>query len=139
MSRPKISPGSFSILIRRLVISSVLGFSLCSRAQKWIQWPQSEGGNGHYYALTTCATNWDAAQELALSWGGHLATITSAKEQKFINQSFLVGKFEHLPLWIGLVDPGVPGTLLNKWRMIFSTTNRFKWVTGEPLSYTFWK
>lgn len=147
MNRPEISdpfhpPLRFDLVrpaLRRLAVLLVFTASLCSRAQNWIQWPRSDGGNGHYFALTTNPTNWDAAQQLAVSWGGHLATITSAKEQNFINRTFLIGKFEHLPLWIGLVDRGVPGTLINKWRMIFSTTNRFEWVTGVPLSYTFWK
>lgn len=137
---PSLHISAISILIRRLVVLLVLTVSLRSRAQNWIQWPRSDGGNDHYFALTTCATNWDAAQKQAASWGGHLATITSAQEQNFINRTFLAGKFEHRPLWIGLVDRSGPGTFTRKWRMIFGTpTNRFKWVTGEPLSYTFWK
>lgn len=128
------------ILIHRLVVLLALTVSLYSRAQNWIQWPRSDGGNGHYFALTVYATNWDAAQKQAVSWGGHLATITTAQEQNFINRTFLVGKFERLPLWIGLFDRGGSGTFTQKWRMIFgSPTNRFEWVTGEPLSYTFWK
>lgn len=147
VSRPAARKDSAAARIRhfpvgalcRLVALLVLTVSLCSRAQNWIQWPRSEGGNGHYFALTTCATNWDAGQQLAVSWGGHLATITSSQEQNFINRTFLVGNFEHLPLWIGLVDRALPGTFRYKLRMILGSTNRFEWVTGEPLSYTFWK
>lgn len=155
MSRPEISdlpretacpafgtsrPNTLATLILRLGILLPLTVSLCSRAQNWIQWPRSDGGNGHYFAVTTSATNWNAAQRLAVSWGGHLATITGAQEQNFINRTFLVGKYERRPLWIGLLDRGGSGAFTRKWRMIFGTpTNRFEWVTGEPLSYTFWK
>jgi hypothetical protein len=51
-------------------------------AQTWIQWSASAGGNNHYYALTPFATNWDAAEQLAVAWGGALATINSSNEQK---------------------------------------------------------
>src|SRR5262245_31957002 len=71
-------------------------------AQNWIQWSSAAGGNNHYYALTPSPTNWLAAQQLAVSWGGTLATITSSNEQNFINATFLTAAFEHLPLWIGL-------------------------------------
>jgi hypothetical protein len=131
---------ALAIFIRRLGTLLVLTVSLCSHAQNWIQWPRSNGGNGHYFALTTNATNWDAAQKQAVSWGGHLATITNAQEQNFINRTFLVGNLEHRPLWIGLVDRGGASALIKKWRTIFGTpTNRFEWVTHQRLTYTFWK
>ena len=63
----------------------------------WITWPTSAGGNGHIYGLTPTATNWLAAEAIAASYGGTLASITSADEQAFINNSFFVGEFEHLP------------------------------------------
>jgi hypothetical protein len=72
-------------------------------APVWIQWSSTRGGNDHWYARTPSATDWDTAEKLAVSWGGTLATITSAQEQYFINNTFLTGDFEYLPLWIGLV------------------------------------
>src|SRR5690242_17895946 len=83
-------------------IAACLAGAHLANAQTWIQWRSADGGNNHYYALTPSATNWTAAQELAISWGGTLATITSSNEQNFISTTFLTGKFEHLPLWIGL-------------------------------------
>src|SRR3954463_1008442 len=47
-------------------------------AQTWIEW---SAGNNHYYALTPSATSWTAAESLAESWGGTLATITTSNEQ----------------------------------------------------------
>jgi hypothetical protein len=132
--------------IPHLVVLVILAFSFSSHAQTWIQWPSTSGGNGHYFALTPYATNWEDAQQLAVSWGGHLATITSAEEQDFINQTFLTNQFEHLPLWIGLVDRGLPGTFrfkLRRFKARFgyptTMTNRFEWLTGERLDYMFWK
>src|SRR5690348_13668745 len=93
-----------------LAIGAVVAGTHSVRAQTWIQWNSAEGGNNHYYALTPTATNWDAAQKLAISWGGTLATITTSKEQNFINTTFLTGKFEHLPLWIGLRKPAAKST-----------------------------
>src|ERR1700677_4536669 len=82
-------------------------------AQTWIQWTSAAGGNDHYYALTTVATNWEAAERIAVSWGGTLAVITSSNEQNFINDTFLTNALEHRPVWIGLVCPpkGAPLTL----------------------------
>jgi hypothetical protein len=118
--------------------------TLSCPAQTWIQWKSEAGGNNHYYALTPIATNWTAAQALAVSWGGTLATITSSNEQAFVNNTFLTGKFEHLPLWIGLTSPLQKGLFSGKLGPIdlqigmHSQTN-FRWVTGEPFSFSNWK
>jgi hypothetical protein len=116
----------------------------------WIQWRSTAGGNNHYYALTPSATNWVAAQSLAVSWGGALATITSAEEQNFINDTFLIGAFEHLPVWIGLVRTSTNGTapLAGRLRRAMADLGfhvsvgpktEFEWVTGEDFSYSNWK
>jgi hypothetical protein len=135
----------FPVRVQRwFAIAALLTGTRPGGAQTWIQWRSTAGGNNHFYALTPSATNWTAAQSLAVSWGGTLATITSSNEQNFINTTFLIGKFEHLPLWIGLVDPAPEGTLI--WRLRrameqigFHTGGRFEWVTDEPFSYSNWK
>jgi hypothetical protein len=122
----------------------------------WIQWGSAVGGNNHYYALTSYATNWVAAQNLAVSWGGHLVVITSAEEQNFINQTFLTGKCEHLPVWIGLVrtSTNVTSTSTNSTMPLAVRLRRaaadlglhvgapqnteFTWVTREVCSYSNW-
>jgi hypothetical protein len=112
--------------------------------QTWIQWRSDVGGNSHFYALTPWATNWAAAQALAVSWGGTLATITSPGEQDFINRTFLTGRFEHLPVWIGLVWTSTNVTVMRIRRamedlgLLSTGAVPFKWVTGEPLSYSNW-
>src|SRR5262245_26379890 len=110
--------------------------ALSARAQTWIQWNSAEGGNNHYYALTATATNWDAAQKLAISWGGALATITNSNEQNFINTTFLTGKLEHLPLWIGLCKAPGKGGFSGKLGSVqvqvrLQPKADFHWVTGE--------
>jgi hypothetical protein len=125
-------------------IVALLAGIQAGRTQTWIQWRSSVGGNDHYYALTPSATDWNAAQSLAVSWGGTLATITSSNEQNFINATFLTGKFEHLPLWIGLVDTamldGLSRTLRRAMEKIgFHPKITFCWMTGEPFAYNNWK
>ena len=114
------------------------------RAQNWIQWKSTNGGNDHYYALTPTATNWSAAEKFAVSWGGTLATITSAEEQEFINTTFLNGSFAHLPVWIGLFDEPTKAPFSGSLGPIHVQIGNPKnvnmhWVTDEPLSYSNWK
>jgi hypothetical protein len=119
-------------------------------APAWIQWKSSVGGNNHYYALTPSAMNWIAAQNLAESWGGALATITSSEEQEFVNTAFLTGPFEHLPVWIGLKRTSSSGATKLAGRLrramedlgiIASTPPKgaFEWVTGEAFACSNWK
>jgi len=129
---------------RWFVMATLLVGAQPGRAQAWIQWSSAVGGNNHYYALTPSATNWTAAQKLAVSWGGTLATITSSNEQNFINTNFLIGAFEHLPLWIGLVDLPKKGVFSGKLGPVEVHIGsrpgvKFQWVTGEPFSYSNWK
>jgi hypothetical protein len=127
-----------------VAIAVLLAVAEPSRAQYWIQWRSAEGGNSHYYAMTPFATNWTAAEALAVSWGGTLATITSSNEQNFINDTFLTRGFTYRPVWIGLFDPAPKGTF--SWalrgieqQMGFGPKARFQWVTGEPFAYSNWK
>ena len=88
------------------------------------QWSSADGGNDHFYALTTQAREWDAAQAEAQSYGGNLVTIGSAAENAFLVSAFLSGSDIGNTYWIGLTDEDTEGV--------------FVWVTGEPLSYTNW-
>jgi hypothetical protein len=115
-----------------------------SEAPTWIQWKSAEGGNDHYYAMTPFATNWNAVEALAVTWGGTLATITSSNEQDFVNDTFLTGRFTYRPVWIGLFDPAPAGTFAGTLRQVkelmgFGSKARFRWVTGEPFEYSNWK
>jgi hypothetical protein len=118
-------------------------------APAWIQWRSTAGGNNHWYALTPSATNWLAAQDLAVSWGANLATIRNAGEQDFINNTFLTGAFESRPVGIGLVRKGFGGNSTPNVRLAMedlglvkpkaTAAHEFERVSGELVSYGNWK
>jgi hypothetical protein len=73
-----------------------------------------------------------------------LATLTSSNEQNFVNTTFLTGKCEHLPLWIGLCKSPTKGSFSGNLGPLHLQVGLqpkagFRWVTGEALSYTNWK
>ena len=67
----------------RLLITSVavLLFTPASYGQ-WVEWPVSEGGNGHWYRPTIEKKFWTAAEEEAVFAGGHLVTIDNGAENE---------------------------------------------------------
>lgn len=67
-------------------------------------------------------TTWKQAEKICNLYGGHLVTITSQKEQDFINQ--LISNYSNQFCWVGATDENSEG----KW----------KWITGEEFSYTNW-
>jgi hypothetical protein len=86
----------------------------------------AEDFDGRTYILVPQAKNWQMAKRDAEARGGHLVAISSAAEQRFIEQ--LIDKAmgrEVLPVWIGLTDEEGEGI--------------WKWVNGETLSYTNWQ
>ncbi|MBQ8539672.1 MAG: hypothetical protein IJ433_08480 [Ruminococcus sp.] len=81
--------------------------------------------NGNYYALYYGIgyLDWYDVKDLCESMGGHLATITSSKEQEFIQSTILKSDNGYGAYFIGgeKVD--------NKWQ----------WITGEEWDYTAWE
>ena len=97
-----------------------------AQAQQAVQWKVSDGGNGHWYAYFATPKQWAEAKPYAESLGGHLVTVQSAAEATFVRT--LGGD----TCWIGLFqDRAAPdySEPLGGWR----------WVTGEPLDFTFWR
>ncbi|MEQ9188569.1 MAG: GEVED domain-containing protein [Cryomorphaceae bacterium] len=74
---------------------------------------------GHTYFLTNAMMSKAAAQALATSMGGYLASISSQAENDFL-QPRVSGSFP----WIGLTDGAAEGT--------------FVWDNGEAFSYSNW-
>ena len=86
----------------------------------FVAWRTEEGGNGHFYGLTTKAGTWQETDAEAVYYGGYLVSITSASEEAFLSgQIYGTG-----PLWIGLTDEEEEGS--------------FKWSSGEPVEFTDW-
>jgi len=86
--------------------------------------------NGHTYSIYNVSMTWKEAKKYCESIGGHLVTITSAQEQKFIepliykalyNGQKFIGKGQY---YIGATDEVKEGA--------------WKWITGESFSYTNW-
>jgi hypothetical protein len=90
--------------------------------QSGIGWTQNPA-NGHWYGVPATTSSWSAGEALALSLGGHLATIRSASEQAWIEANF-AGHLGTHGLWIGFNDIAVEG--------------QWVWASAEPVTYTNW-
>ena len=78
--------------------------------------------NLHHYQVVDAGLDWDRAKAVCEEAGGHLVTIGSAAEQKFI-ENLLKGQGQRNSYWIG-------GT-----KSISGTPS---WVDGTPFKYTNW-
>lgn len=78
---------------------------------------------GHTYKLYNTSKSWESAEKYCEKLGGHLVTITGAKEQNFIIQQFLNAP-EKKNYWIGL--------------SYNHKKNKWTWVTKEKYDYTNW-
>lgn len=85
-----------------------------------IQWKAADGGNDNYYAVVTDngrPINWIQASNIAMAFGGHLASVTSEGENKFIYSIIQDGSYWQdvgnglLGPWIG-VGPDHPNRLM---------------------------
>lgn len=85
-------------------------------------WSAGDGGNGHYYLLSSSESTWLDAEAEAVSLGGHLVSITSQEEQDFVVSTFLSGDDANNVYWIGINDSESEGT--------------YVWSSGEAVTYT---
>lgn len=86
--------------------------------------------NGHMYYVYKSETTWKKAKKLCESKGGHLATITSKGEQKFIESLFKQRRDG--VYYIGAYDKSYTST---DWEPAWITKERFSysnWMEGEP-------
>jgi hypothetical protein len=92
-----------------------------------VQWRVEDGGNGHWYrsVLITGSRDWHSAAAACSAFGGHLATISSAAENQFVFA--LAGPISDWPNRLG------------PWLGGFRDDQGWKWVTGEPWSWTAWE
>jgi hypothetical protein len=98
-------------------------------------WAPASGGNGHRYeaVLLDAVVTWTAARDIAISRGGHLATLTSSEENAFVFSSLASNPalWDSVPTsmadgpYIGGFHPGGAG---GSWH----------WVTGESWSFAAW-
>lgn len=85
--------------------------------------PFINSANGHIYYLLA-ANTWSNSEAEAVALGGHLVTINDAAENQWVVDTFARYGGVARPLWIGLTDRDNEGG--------------FRWVSGEPLTYSNW-
>ena len=94
-----------------------------------VQWAASEGGNGHWYAVDGQNHIYSEASLSASGQGGHLAAITSASEDAFVDAVIASsGAGGVTDFWIGGFQPDGSSEPGGNWQ----------WVTGEQWSFTDW-
>ena len=79
--------------------------------------------NGHYYKAYDMKMTWHEAKAYCENLGGHLVTITSQEEQKFLNDIIILGNKNRYFTGGYRVD----------------SSSKWEWVTEETFSYTNWK
>src|SRR5437016_5240443 len=86
----------FTILVA-FVISTVSAF-----AQTWITNP----ANGHQYAEIPLQMfgDWNQAESVAVSWGGHLVTVNDLAENDWVRTIFSLQGGTDQFCWIGLYE-----------------------------------
>lgn len=78
--------------------------------------------NGSYYKVyDDVELTWVQANEFCKSLGGHLVTITSETEQRFVEN--LLRTHDKNFYWLGA----------------YESQNQWIWVTDEPFSYSYWE
>ena len=77
--------------------------------------------NGHIYKTFEVKLSWFDAYKYCNNLEGHLATITTAEEQVFI-ETYMSSQLFSAPAWIGLYTDG----------------DEWQWVTDETFEYTNW-
>ena len=126
-------------ILMAVVVALGLAVTSPAVAYDWIEWPVSEGGNGHRYALTSVEGSWEDAEEEAVGINAHLVTINNADEDYFL------GNHEAFPIaayWIGFTDQFEEG----HWVWIGEVENPGEhwdggwWEDGNPnsTSYVNW-
>jgi hypothetical protein len=111
-------------LLSRLSVAGAVAMGSSAFAQDAVQWRVEDGGNGHWYQALTTLTDWSVARDLAVSLGGHLATVHSDDENAFI-RGLTTGEWQDY--WLGAFRSGCT-----------PSPSPFIWVTGEPWTYSNW-
>lgn len=78
--------------------------------------------NGHRYEVYNNSVDWQTAKRICEQKGGHLVTITSSEENNAVKNN--TQGLTNERYWLGLTD--------------ISLQSKWKWTTGEPLSYKNW-
>ena len=92
-------------------------------SKEYRSFPDSIINRSHKYKVIHQKLSWSQAKTYCENQGGHLATVTSEKEQKFLAK--IISYYNHSDFyWLGASDARKEGT--------------WEWVTGEAFSYNNW-
>jgi hypothetical protein len=106
----------FAVRSVALFVSVVVAAAASARSMQSVEWKTSQGGNGHWYELSTdTVVGWDAARLAAIRRGGHLAALNSTAEAAFL----------HALAFARNVYGGYVGLRLQG--------SGWRWITDEPL------
>lgn len=112
----------FMAAITILSLMSLLAFSSSAAS---ISIPKgAKEYKGHSYYVYSGSYTWEKAKSLCEKKGGHLVTITSSGENKFVNNRVKTSETGYY--WIGLYNK-------NK-----DTSYKMAWVTGEKYKFSNW-
>ena len=106
-----------------LAVSTIITVQPVGAALSLVSGPITNPANGHdYYLLSN--SGWNDAEQFALTFGGHLATVRNQAENDWIFSTFAnYGETQRF-LWIGLNDAATEGT--------------YVWASGETPGYVNW-
>lgn len=115
--------------------AAALSIAAATHAQDAVQWRTEDGGNGHWYQLLlTGPISWNDARSLAESIGGHLATPTSSGENQVV-----VSVGNDPRAWINDCCGNAGGPWIGGFQPSdASPAAPWRWVTGEPWTWTGW-
>ena len=88
-----------------------------------IRWSFAEGGNGHWYELSTVGS-WSSARNQALAGNGDLVAINSTEENAWLVQAF----DSSTAYWIGFRQ--FPGST--------EPAGGWEWSNGDPVTFVNW-
>ena len=106
----------------------------CAVGNYSVQWRVEEGGNGHWYQATGTrgAITWPSAQAACIAHDGYLATITSDAESSMIRRMVQATNWGQFGPWLG----GYQDQSASDYS---EPAGGWRWVTGEPWTWTVWE
>lgn len=104
--------------MKKLLLTAILFLSSASMVSADAD---GEFNGHHYYLVDGNGIDWIEAYDICKEYGGHLATITSAAEQKFIESLLRQGKKNSY--WLGGYQ---------------DDSGKWNWITDENFYYTNW-
>ncbi len=110
-------------LLAAAVGGVVLSGASSAHAQDAVQWRVEDGGNGHWYGISSVVGDWQSVRVWCDARGGHLATCTNSDEWLWLKSSLPV-----VDCFVG----GYQDRTDNEYR---EPSGGWRWVTGEEFFF----